>query len=102
MILCGFTNYSFELRGQDEYYMVKFGYFTYTALKKNLNYIEFNEQDTKTRIGKFCVCCPFIPKMWSTPGKALYKFSRHVPSKKTARKCAAPIRHFIKHINTVV
>ena len=37
MILCGFTNYSFELRGQDEYYMVKFGYFTYTALKKNLN-----------------------------------------------------------------
>ena len=101
MILCGFTNYSFELRGQDEYYMVKFGYFTYTALKKNLKYVEFNEQDTKTHTGKFVYVAPLYQRCGAPQARLCTNF-QGIPSKKTARKCAAPIRHFIEHINTVV
>ena len=57
------------MRGRDEYYKLRYGDLEVKCSSEGTKYVEFSEQDTKTRTGEGSRTRPFKPKMWSMPEK---------------------------------
>jgi len=54
--------------GRDEHYKLKYSDFDKKSTVDDFKYVEFNEQDPKTRSFETSASRQFKPKMWSTPG----------------------------------